>query len=182
MKYILAVLASGVLLFSNALAQEESLVLPLDPDTKIITYQEVVEVEGTKDELFNRGSTWLRIFYANPMAVSKVRDQASGVIRGQHQIRVYYDDENGTRQEGGMVLYSFKIEFKEGRYRYTVDDFLVKKVSRYPMENWMNREDPEYTPQWDQYLRQIDTFVREEWVPSLKLNMEPEIQKEEEEW
>jgi hypothetical protein len=81
-----------------------------------------------------------------------------------------------------MVLYTFKIEFKEGRYRYSVYDFLVKKISRYPMENWLNKTDPDYSPNWDEYLKQIDTFVREEWVPSLKTHMKPEIKKVEEEW
>lgn len=169
-------------LFVPAFSQDTSLQLPLDPETKLITYQEVVEEPGTKDELFNRGSTWLRIFYANPMAVSKVRDQATGVIRGEHQIRVYYTDEAGFKQDAGMILYSFKIEFKEGRYRFTVYDFLVKKASRYPLENWMNTADPEYTADWNEYLRQVDVFIREEWIPSLKTNMKPEVINEEEEW
>lgn len=165
-----------------ALAQEEELNMPIDLVSQVITYQEVVDEDGTQDELFNRGSTWLRIFYANPIAVSKVRDQASGVIRGQHQIRVYHTDENGVKQEGGMVIYNFKIECKDDRYRYTVDEFVVKKISRYPLENWMNKQDPEYSSHWGEYLKQIDTFVKEEWVPSLKANMKPEIIPDEKEW
>jgi len=182
MKYLVVLILYSGLILQNLYAQEEDLNMPLDAITSIITYQEVVDEEGTKDELFNRGSSWLRIFYSNPMAVSKVRDQASGVIRGQHQIRVYHTDENGNKIEGDMVLYSFKIEFKDDRYRYTVDDFVVKKISRYPLENWMNKADPEYMPYWDEYLREVDTFIREEWIPSLKENMKPEVKKEEEEW
>ena len=163
-------------------AQDSVYNMPMDPVTGLITYQEVVEEKGTKDELFNRGSTWLRIFYANPMAVSQVRDQSTGLIRGDHNIKVYFTDEAGVKQEGGIILYTFKIEFKEGKYRYTLDNFLVKKVSKYPLEKWMNPMDPEYTPLWNSYLEQVDKFVREEWIPSLKANMVPEVKKEEAEW
>jgi hypothetical protein len=166
----------------GALAQEVDLNMPIDPDSHTIVYQEVVEEDGSREELFNRGSTWLRIFYANPMAVSKVRDLANGEIRGQHQFRVYTTDEEGNKVDSDMILYTFQIEFKEDRYRYTVYDFLVKRVSRYPLENWMNEADPEYSVQWKDYLKQVDTFVREEWVPSLKTHMKPEVIKEEEEW
>jgi hypothetical protein len=182
MKHLVAVGFFMCILIFGSKAQDTIYDMPMDPITNLITYQEVVEQQGTKDELFNRGSTWLRIFYANPMAVSEVRDQSTGLIRGSHQIKVYHTDEAGVKQEGGIILYSFKIEFKDGRYRFTVDNFLVKKVSRYPLERWMNPMDPEYTSLWNEYLKQVDTFVREEWIPSLKTNMYPEVKKEEKEW
>lgn len=182
MKHLVAVGLTLCVLILRMNAQDSVFNMPMDPVTGLITYQEVIEEKGTKDELFNRGSTWLRIFYANPIAVSQVRDQASGIIRGDHQIKLYHTDEAGVKQEAGIILYTFKIEFKEGRYRYTVDNFLVKKVSRYPLEKWMNPMDPEYTPAWNEYLKQVDAFVREAWVPSLKTNMKPEVKKEEKEW
>ena len=46
----------------------------------------------------------------------------------------------------------------------------------------MNTADPEYTADWNEYLRQVDLFIREEWIPSLKTNMKPEVINEEEEW
>jgi hypothetical protein len=182
MKHLVAVGIFMCVLAFRTGAQDSVYNMPMDPVTGLITYQEVVEEKGTKDELFNRGSTWLRIFYANPMAVSQVRDQSTGLIRGDHNIKVYFTDEAGVKQEGGIILYTFKIEFKEGKYRYTLDNFLVKKVSKYPLEKWMNPMDPEYTPLWNSYLEQVDKFVREEWIPSLKANMVPEVKKEEAEW
>lgn len=183
MRYLLAGIVCLGLWMTGATAQEVDLNMPIDPDSHTIKYQEVVEEEGTKVELFNRASTWLRIFYANPMAVSKVRDLANGEIRGEHQFRVHTFDEDSNKVESYMILYTFKIECKENRYRYTLYDFLVKQVSRYPLENWFNKDDPEYTPQWKDFLKQVDAFVREEWVPSLKAHMKPEIkEKEDDEW
>jgi len=182
MKHFLATGLFMLLLSLSVSAQDTIYSMPADPETGLITYKEVVEEKGTKDELFNRGQTWLRIFYSNPMAVAQVRDQSSGIIRGDHNIKVYYTDEAGVKQEGGTVLYTFKIEFRDGRYRYVIDNFLVKKVSRYPLENWMDPMNPEYTPLWNSYLQQVDQFIREQWIPSLKANMVPEVKKTEEDW
>lgn len=156
--------------------------IPIDPNSKLITYQEVVPETGSKDELFNRSVYFLNVFYKNPVEITNVRDQASGIIKGQHQFRVYYYDDLGNKLDGGMVLYNFKIELKENRYRYTVDNFVLKQVSRFPAERWLNRADPEYDARWDSFLQQIDAFVKEEFVPALKAKMKPEVKVKEEEW
>ena len=156
--------------------------VPVDPVSELITYQEVVQQEGTKDELFNRCVYWLNEFYANPVSVTRVRDQATGVIKGQHQLRVFYTDSEGYKKEGGMVQYDFVIELKEDRYRYTIDNFLLRVGSRYPLEKWLDKNDPNYDPRWDGYLQQINAFFRDEWIPALKRKMEPEVEKKEAEW
>lgn len=156
--------------------------IPVDDITGVIIYQEVVQVEGSKKELFNRGSEWLHEFFANPIYVTKTRDAASGVIKGIHQIEVIYTDEDGYKKIGGLVMYSFKIETKDGRFRYTVTDFLLKQKSRYPLEKWLETSDPNYNPQWAIYLNQINDYVRNEFAASLKESMKPQVVKEEEEW
>lgn len=160
----------------------QALEIPVDPNTGKITYQEVVEEEGSPQDLFNRCVYWLNEFYANPVAVTKVRDFESGVMKGQHQFRIYYTDEEGYKKDAGMVMYDFTIEFKQDRYRYTVTDFLLRTASRYPVEQWLNKQDPAYNEKWDSYLEQIDSYVQNEWVPSLKEKMKPEEVIEEEEW
>lgn len=172
--FILSDLAFGQL--------EEMARLPVDPNTGLITYQEVVEEEGNPEDLFNRCIYWLNDFYKNPVAVTKKRDFASKVIKGQHQFRVYYTDEEGYKKDAGMIMYDFTIEFKQDRYRYTVSDLLVRKTSRYPVENWLNKNDPDFNPRWESYLSQIHSFFTEEWIPSLKEKMVPEEIIEEEEW
>ena len=156
--------------------------VPIDPNSRLITYQEVVPESGTKDELFNRAVYWLNEFYKSPVEITKVRDQASGIIKGQHQFRVYYNDEQGNKLDGGMVLYNFKIELKENRYRYTVDNFTLRQVSRFPVERWLNKADPEYSDRWEGFLQQVDAFVKEEFAPTLKAKMKPEVKVKEAEW
>ena len=168
---------------AGAIAQSDTLVnMPIDPVNKIVTYQGVVEEPGTKEELFNRCASWLVTFFPYPYQVTKIRDEANGIIKGQPQLRVYDTDENGIKKDAGMILFDFKIEFKDGRYRYTIDNFVVKKASRYPIENWLNKQDPQYDARWNSYLKQVDDYINNEFLKSLKEKMKPEVKPEEKKW
>jgi hypothetical protein len=183
MKRFILLIAFLVMIIRPALAQKDTLVtFPLDPVSKIITYQEVVYEPGTKEELFNRCASWLVTFFPNPYQVTKIRDESTGVIRGQPQYMVYDTDENGIKKEAALIIFNIKIEMKDNRYRYTIDNFVVKKASRYPIENWLNKKDPQYDARWDSYLHQVDTYVREELIKSLKEKMIPEVKIEEKKW
>jgi hypothetical protein len=182
MKPILSILLFLVF-FQPIMAQDqEEILMPLDENTGLITYQEVVNVAGNKDTLFNRCSTWLHTFYANPWEATKVRDQATGLIKIQHQFRVYDTDENGNKIDAGMIIYSLKIEFKQDRYRFTIDNLTLKAVSRYPLENWMDKTRPDYDEKNVSYLKQIDHYFRVELIPSLKEAMLPKEELKEAEW
>jgi hypothetical protein len=123
-------------IFNNVFCQEDiKSKYPIDIETQLITYQEVVQEEGTKNELFNRCINWLNNFYNNPVSVTKVRDNKTGKIRGNHRFRLNYFDKDGNKLDGAMVLYSFVIELKDGRYRYTITDFVLKKVHAIRLKN-----------------------------------------------
>jgi hypothetical protein len=173
-KKVLFLLITASLSFLKIHAQEQSsLNMTQDEATGLITYKLVVEEEGSKDTLFNRCSSWLHKFYANPWEATKVRDQATGLIKIQHQFRIYDYDDLGNKSDAGLVMYNVKIEFKENRYRVVVDNFVLKQVSRYPVEKWLDRSAPDYDVKWESYLKQIDTFVSDELVKSLKESMKP---------
>ncbi len=180
-KQILSILVI-LFIFNNVICQEDiKSKYPIDEETQLITFQEVVQEEGTKNELFNRCINWLNNFYNNPVSVTKVRDNKTGKIKGNHRFRLNYFDKDGNKLDGAMVLYSFVIELKDGRYRYTITDFVLKKTSRYPAEKWLDKSDPAYNPQWNKYLKQLADFVAE-WSENLKMKMKPAPEKVEEEW
>jgi len=77
-----------------------------------------------------------------------------------------------VRRDAGIVTYAIRIEFKENRYRYTLNDFNLKAQSRFPLEKWMNKKDPAYNSNWDLYLYEVDTAVQR-LVHSLKEGMKP---------
>lgn len=174
-----------ILMQVSGMAQEENsggFNMPIDETTGLIIYQEVVDQQGNQKELFNRAGEWLHQFFVNPVHVTKTRDAASGLIKGQHNYRLTYVDKDGNKLDGGMIIYSFKIECKEGRYRWTVEELFLKRTSRYPLEKWLDKSDSFYNPQWEVYLAQFDTFVREEFAASLIEAMKPKVEKVEEEW
>jgi len=182
MKVFFSILMVTFALITASAQDDTSLNMPRDEATGLITYKEVINEEGSKDSLFNRGSSWLHTFYSNPWEATKVRDQSTGLIKIQHQFRVYDFDELGNKKDAGMIIYNARIEFKENRYRVVVDNFVLKLVSRYPVEKWLDKNAPDYDAKWENYLKQIDSFVRDELLNSLKEKMKPGQEIKEDEW
>jgi len=164
-----------------AVAQPDKLEIPVETETGLIRFKEVVDEEGTKDELFNRCVYWLNDFYKDPTRITTIRDVPTGKIVGQHQFRVYYYLEDSIKKAGGMVKYTFAIEFKDNKYRYTIDKLLLKAQTNVPVEKWLNKDDPAYDTRWDDYLQQIAVYVQE-WSSSLKEKMKPEPEKAKDDW
>lgn len=181
MKYLLVFISVvGFSVYSFTQETDSLNIVPVDPASGLISYQEVVEEEGTKEDLFKRCVNWVNIFYANPVAVTKIRDFESGKIEGRHQFRVH-DIEKGYEVDVGTILYTFIVEFKDGRYRYTITDYVLRKASRFPIENWLDKSSTAYTEKWNDYLKQIDEFTKD-LIVDLKEKMKPEPEEVEEEW
>jgi len=166
--------------FLVAVAQDPSVSLPVDEDTKLITYREVVQQEGTKLELFNRAIEWINKEYKNPADVTKVRNPETGLIELIHRIELTYE-EKGVSRSGGIVDYTLKLELKDGRYRYTFTNFNLKQASRVPIERWLDKSDKAYTPAWDLFLSQVDEHTRKV-TESLKKGMQPPAAKKADDW
>lgn len=166
--------------FSNVFSQETPSKMPIDENTGKITYKEVVQEEGSRNELFNRAIEWINKEYKNPVAVTRVRNPATGTIDIVHRIDLTFDNK-GVAESAGYVEYFFKIELKEGRYRYIVTDFTKREVSRMPIEKWLDTSATDYSPQMANYLNQIDKFTKE-LTNSLKEGMKPAVKKVIEDW
>ena len=162
-------------------AQTTSEKYPVNPETGLIEFQEVVEEDGSKEELFNRSIYWLNDFYKDPVRVTSLRDIETGKIVGQHRFRIYYTDDDGNKIAAGMIGYDFMIEFKQDRYRYTLNNFLLKSATRQPVEKWLNKSDPAFDVRWNEYLDQIAEYAKD-WSDSLKGKMKPEVERAPDEW
>ena len=174
---LLALLSFGI--HSATIAQSSK--LPVDEETGKITYKEVVKVEGSKEDLFNRSISWINSFYKNPLDVTRERNFANGVVKGLHRIKIKNTDKDGNKTDAGTVQYEFTLQFKDGRYRYVLTDFVLKRGSKFPVEKCLNKKDPQYNPNWQSYLKQIDDFAQK-WIESLKEGMQPPAEKVEEDW
>jgi hypothetical protein len=152
--------------------------LPVDEDTKKITYQEVVKEVGTPNSMYKQAIAWINSFYPNPSDVTRIRDEANAKIEIKHRIKISNLDKDGNKTtDAALVEYDMWMEFKDGRYRYTISDFNVKKVSKYPLERWMDKKDLDYTPACDGYLKQVDEEVQN-IIASMKKGMKPKVVKD----
>jgi hypothetical protein len=165
----------------SAWSQQDEPVIPVNPETKLITYQEVVKVDGTIKDLFSRAIDWINVNYKNPADVTKVRDPQSGIIEILHRIELERTDKQDTKIDAGIIVYTLKLELKDGRYRYTITNLNLKQSSKFPIERWLDKKDKAYNPNWDLYLSQMDKQIKV-IIESLKKGMLPGIQKKEDVW
>lgn len=151
--------------------------LPVDPDTKKIKYQEIISQEGSKDTLYNRAISWINKFFENPQGITKVRDPENGKIIGTYRMRMIDTLADGSKSISNIIVVcTFTIEAKDGRYRYTLDDFYIPGNSKIPLEKWLDKTDPYYSPKYDGYLKQVDQYAIK-FIKSLKEGMQPPIIK-----
>ena len=174
---------SLIIFFSSfpLFAQEEQSIVPVDSETGLIQFREVVDEQGSKEELFNRCIYWLNSYYKNSTRVTTIRDIQTGRIEGKHNIRIYYYNADSVKTLAGTVDYVFNIQLKTNKYRYTISDLKFRTKTRIPIEKWLNKNDPEYNPHWDEYLQQIANYF-EDWSNSLKKKMNPEVKKSDDDW
>lgn len=175
MKFYIATIIT--LIFINVTGYSQSNALPIDENTQLISYQEVVQEEGDKEEFFIRAVGWINKYYKNPMDVTKTRQAESGLIKGIHRFKIENTAEDGTKTDAGTIQYHFILNFKEGRYRYTLTEFALRQSSKIPVEKWLNDSDP----QKRSYLKQIDAFAQS-WAESFKEGMKPKVEVTEDEW
>ena len=153
--------------------------MTVDPESKLIMYREVVNQEGIPDLLYDRAASWFSSFYKNPISVLRVQDKVNSKIEGTGRFMIYYFDDQGNKRDCGTIMYDIKMELKENKFRYTIVNFNLKTVSKFPLEKWLNKSDPAYNPQWDSYLYQVDTTMQS-LVKNLKEGMKPKVIKKDE--
>lgn len=161
---LLAVLISGKIFSQNNGA------IPVDEDTKKITYKEVVTQAGEPAKLYNQAIAWINANYKNAETVTRVRDAVNNKIEVRHRIKVYNIDKDDKKTDAAIVDYTLKLEFKQDKYRYIFTDFNVEKTSKFPLERWLDKNDPQYTAACDSYMEQVNKAVLD-LIKSLKDGM-----------
>jgi len=147
---------------SGILSQDKSSTtatpVPVDPITKMITYEGVVEVKGvTAKTLYERSLDWFNTNYKNPTDVIRENDAEGNRIMGKHRFKVSNPpDKSGVKGDAGHVQYTLTIAARDGRFKYEIIEFVWKQASVYPCEKWLDKEAPGYQAVYNEYLIQID--------------------------
>lgn len=106
----------------------EKIILPIDSATNMITYQEVVKVEGaTKDELYVRAREWFARSFKSSKSVIQMEDKEAGKIIGKGSSSGLYTVLMSTVPY--KLDFTVSITVKEGRYRYEISPFDTQNSS-----------------------------------------------------
>lgn len=161
-------------------AQDSTFSYQIVPETGDLIFQAVGEQPGSQEELFNRCIYFINDFYKDPVRVTTIRDIQTGKIEGNYRFRIYYMEKD-VKIDAGLINYSFVLEMKENKYRYTVSDIYLKSTTNRPIERWLDKEDPAYDPRWEEYIQQIVAYFYD-WSSKLNEKMKPEKEKKKDEW
>ncbi len=156
--------------------------MKIDSKTNLITYTEVPEVPGTKDELFDRAMKWGGDYYKNFAEKLRKQDKEAGEMEIFARFPFYAYDKKGvkTTSRQGLAQYTLTIMFKDGRYKYTVTDLNFKATSYQPLEAWLDREDPN-AANHSYYMTDIDAEIQAT-IKSLKEAMASADEKGQDDW
>ncbi len=176
MKKIVSILLVMVVAMTAMAQKPEKLPvpdLPIDERTQLVTYQDVIQMEGaTPDTLYNRAMAWIKQHYKNTSEVIKNADPEKKVIDMRSSVRIFSKQKDGTMMPKNVVYYNFKLECRDGRYRYTITNFNERAQSAAPIENWFKTDSPYWSPSQYEWLNQIDGQVKE-LINSLEEGMMP---------
>jgi hypothetical protein len=114
-----AVLAALLLVVQMGFAQD----FKTDPDTKLITYSEVMEVQGvSKSDLYLRANTWLARAFKSAKSVIDFQDKEAGKIIGKGRIGTLIKMPLSPKVESGDISITITLFCKDGKYKYVIDN------------------------------------------------------------
>lgn len=154
-------MAPATLVFSQKTEYTEPK-LPVDEETKLITYSKVVDFEATKDSLFKKGKRWFVNYYKNPAGVIKEEDTEKGVIAGKHQVKILNPaDKKGIQTMKGIVRYSVTTYYKDNKAKITITGINIESSSYTPVEKWLDKNAADFTTKNYYYLAQVDSLMKD---------------------
>ena len=117
----------------------------------------------SKVDLYKRCITWAGGYYKNVADVVRQQDATEGLVVCKHRFKITNPPakKDETPTDAGLIEYTLNLNFKEGKYRYTMTDFNWKQKSFFACEKWMDKSTPGYSPNWDFYLQQLDDNARQ---------------------
>ena len=134
--------------------------MPVDNDTKLVTYTAVVNLDGvTRSEVYKRAYKFFKSYYAKFAANTiTVTDSVNGKMEAKAQFPTYKVLKNGVKTPADLLQYTFTIDVKDGKYRYTITKINIKAASYKPIETYFSDTDPAKDEHWSTLTQADDAF------------------------
>ena len=162
MKKLLVLLLTGIGV--SAFAQETTMPeLPKNEEGKVV-YQEVVEVPGVKaDALYDRVYSWLDNHFNGFAAKVLNSSKTDGVIEFRDKMSRFKKVKKGkteTKMSAGYIQYNCKIDIKDGKMRYTINDIVSLEPGAPGIETYYDTTNTFYDElNWPYYLQQVKDYM-----------------------
>ncbi|MDR1793396.1 MAG: DUF4468 domain-containing protein [Bacteroidales bacterium] len=167
------ILAAGTTLFGQKTKYSSFPAMPIDENTKLVTYKKVVPMDGKPEELYQRALKWANTYYYNPLTVVK-EDKAAHKIKCVSNIKITTLAKDGvTPVLAGYVYYTLTIEARDNRYRYTITELQQRETTNIPIEPWLDSTSKGWTVVRYDHLNQIHEAVTA-LMASIEQGMQPE--------
>ena len=154
--------------------------MPINTDSKLITYKEVVTATGTAKDIKAKALKWFHSYYKN--SANLLKENTETKFRGHPRFKVLNPkDKKGVATMAGTIIYDITISFKDGKYRYEITNIFKKASTKYPIEKWMNKDAKTYSKAYDYYLLQVDDYMKDV-IKSLKEYMAANHEKKADDW
>ncbi|MBR9860232.1 DUF4468 domain-containing protein [bacterium] len=169
-------------LFVSIFSFAQETQIPTNEKTGLAEYTEVITVTGASaGDLYARALLWLDDFYPNPHGVVQSKDSAVR-ITGRHQFRLSLTDKKGNESPAGFVTYNFTMEFKDGKFRYVIDNINEKKTSAFDISKWEDKDDPNYKEErYEQFIAQTTEFFNN-MIETMYDRLTTPIEEESSDW
>jgi len=123
-------------------------------------YQNVVEVDLSSEDIYNKTLTWMAESFRSSKEVIEYKDIVEGKIIGNTIISVNFS-------EGIMPLYrdvrvTIIIEIKENKFRFTAKNFILDDMI------FMNSHLPETPVEYKEQLEKISPIIETNLINNLK--------------
>jgi hypothetical protein len=172
---------------------------PVDTITRLITYLEIVEVkdqegfESYSDSLFTRAQRWLDKNYSKKelkdyLKQSGMNTKGEGyIIEMEGQFPLMMKPNDFTTVENGRVEFAMELRFKDGRYRYKINNLVHVQPPMYGEKDEIRTYMEYYTKtkrdieSTDKILLAADEHIQK-MIKSLKDECKEPIFVDEDDW
>lgn len=104
--------------------------IPFNEETGKVEYTDVIQVKGSKDELFSRAKKWTASAFKSAQNVIQAEDKEEGylVIKGLFDANTYVIFNKIPVSQNGVMDFTIALDFKESRYRYRIFDISFRPI------------------------------------------------------
>jgi len=159
--------------------------LPINSETRKVEYSDLVKVDSilTRDQLFTRAREWMVSTFKTSKDVLQIDDKGTGTIMGKCNLEI----KDQTHLRNGYIMFSVKIQVKDGRFKYWVNDLEHFTFSGLMNGGSLDNEKPSVKPAymstktWGQIKSQAGTDIPE-LIKSLKAQMSKPVSANSDNW